>query len=231
MAKDNLFASDQCMKTFSFNDSVAHVFDDMLHRSVPFYTQTLTQIAQLMCVKPVVYDLGCSLGGLIPYIKAHHPQFRYVGVDSSPSMLKKASQHASDAIQFLQADIASAFPIHQPTDIVCNLVLQFIPLESRYQCLSYLMDALPKGGQLFVVEKVIQEDPDLQQRYTQYYHAMKRKNGYNDQEIINKDLALQSVLVSKPVSYYMNHLHALGCQTVDVFFKWYNFVGILAVKA
>ena len=39
MLKDELFLKE--ISTFEFNDDVANVFDDMLNRSVPFYSSIL----------------------------------------------------------------------------------------------------------------------------------------------------------------------------------------------
>ena len=231
MTRDNLFKSNDVMPSFEFNQTVANVFDDMLNRSVPFYRNILLQIAELIQPNPRIVDLGCSVGGLIPYVKETHQQFSYLGVDKSPAMIQKAKQYESEEIQFVEGDIAIRFEFSQPTAIVCNLVLQFIDPKKRAACIQDYFNALPAGGQLLIVEKVHQEDPELQAMYKQHYHALKRANGYSIEEIENKDRALDGVLITKPVSFYETTLKSAGFHTVDMFFKWYNFVGFIAVKS
>ncbi len=231
MTRDNLFKSNDVMPSFEFNQTVANVFDDMLNRSVPFYRNILLQIAELIQSNPRIVDLGCSVGGLIPYLKETHQQFSYLGVDKSPAMIQKAKQYESEEIQFVEGDIAVRFDFSQPTAIVCNLVLQFIDPKKRVACIQDYFNALPAGGQLLIVEKVHQEDPELQAMYKQHYHALKRANGYSIEEIENKDRALDGVLITKPVSFYETTLKSVGFHTVDIFFKWYNFVGFIAVKS
>ena len=70
MGRDNIFLDKHTKSSFEFNDTVANVFDDMLNRSVPFYRQILLQISQLISSPTMIYDLGCSLGGLIPFLKS-----------------------------------------------------------------------------------------------------------------------------------------------------------------
>ena len=66
MNKDKLFQSGTPDEDFSFNDKVAEVFDDMLNRSVPYYSGVISSIAELLRLENLenhtVYDLGCSTG-------------------------------------------------------------------------------------------------------------------------------------------------------------------------
>ena len=231
VARDNLFVSNGLMPSFEFNQSVTNVFDDMLNRSVPFYRNILLQIAEQIKPHPNIVDLGCSIGGLIPFLKESHEEFSYLGIDKSPAMIQKAKQYESKNIQFKEGDIADKLEFDNPTAIVCNLVLQFIDPDKRKGCIQGYFNSLLPGGQLLIVEKVHQEDPELQAMYKRYYHALKRANGYSIEEIENKDRALDGVLITKPVSFYETALKSAGFQAVDMFFKWYNFVGFIAVKS
>ena len=230
MAIDNIFANEGSMKTFEFTQEVAEVFDNMLNRSVPFYQQILTQIAQLVGTHATIYDLGCSLGGLVPFLKKHNPKFKYIGIDKSKDMLARARKFESENITFIQADISKSMEFEEPTAIICNLILQFIEVEKRAELIQRYYDALPKNGVLIIVEKVKQSDPALQEVYRESYHQLKRANGYSKKEIINKDIALESVLLSETSSYYETVLNNVGFHTIDTFFKWYNFVGFIAKK-
>jgi tRNA (cmo5U34)-methyltransferase len=230
VSRDNLFEVAAEMPHFEFNQAVTDVFDDMLNRSVPFYKSILNQIAELIEPNPKIYDLGCSLGGLIPFLKHHQAYFQYIGIDKSPEMITKAKQHESDAIHFLEGDISQAVTFSNPTAIICNLVLQFIDPIYRESCIQQYYNELPDGGQLFIVEKVHQDDAALQVKYRQNYHAFKAANGYSINEINNKDKALENVLITKPANFYLDILRKTGFKTVDIFFKWYNFIGFIAVK-
>ena len=67
MHKDKIFAKKTpTINPFEFNDEVAKVFTDMLHRSIPGYPLTIQTIKSLTkkFIQPNsnCYDLGCSLG-------------------------------------------------------------------------------------------------------------------------------------------------------------------------
>jgi tRNA (cmo5U34)-methyltransferase len=59
---------------------------------------------------------------------------------------------------------------------------------------------------------------------------MKRRHGYSDLEIAQKREALENVLVPYKLLENRELLLNMGFEYVDVFFKWYNFCGLVAVK-
>ena len=81
-----------------------------------------------------------------------------------------------------------------------------------------------------IFEKVRQKNEELQQVYTQSYHEFKRTNGYSQAEIDHKAHALDGILMSETSEFYWQALSAVGASTVDSFFKWYNFEGVVALK-
>ena len=147
MLKDELFLKE--MKSFEFNQAVTDVFDDMIQRSVPFYHAILHQIAQLVGSNARIYDLGCSTGALVPFLKKRHSGFHYIGVDKSPFMLERAKKHADKNVEFLEGDLVEGVALSQPTVIVCNLVLQFIHPMKREALIQDYMGALPNGENYF----------------------------------------------------------------------------------
>lgn len=66
--------------------------------------------------------------------------------------------------------------------------------------------------------------------FIKYYYEMKRRNGYSEMEIAQKREALENVLVPYKLTENWELLQRTGFRSWDVFFKWYNFCGIVAVK-
>lgn len=65
--KDNIFSNPiNQIVDFKFDDKVANVFEDMLHRSIPGYSNIIAMIGMLTKVYSQpgknYYDLGSSLG-------------------------------------------------------------------------------------------------------------------------------------------------------------------------
>ena len=145
-------------------------------------------------------------------------------------MIQKAQQHVGNNIQFLEGDLYEGVAFHQPTVIICNLVLQFIHPSKRKALIQNFMRELPKGGKLIMVEKVQQKNEALQQLYKESYHELKRANGYSQAEIDHKDHALDGILVSETSEFYYDALGAAGASIINTFFKWYNFEGIVGIK-
>ena len=63
-----------------------------------------------------------------------------------------------------------------------------------------------------------------------YYYDQKRRNGYSEMEIVQKREALENVLIPYKLLENRELLLRTGFRYVDVFFKWYNFCGMVAVK-
>ena len=77
--------------TFTFNEEVTEVFEDMIDRSVPGYTSSLRLIENLSRKYFIegthCYDLGCSLGAssmsLMKAIGKREGQIRYMAVSNT----------------------------------------------------------------------------------------------------------------------------------------------------
>jgi tRNA (cmo5U34)-methyltransferase len=86
----------------------------------------------------------------------------------------------------------------------------------------------PRNGALILIEKVLEKTPF--QLFIKYYYEFKKRNGYSEMEISQKREALENVLIPYRLKENLEMLEHAGFQCVDVFFKWYNFAGIVAVK-
>src|SRR5688572_20067882 len=99
-AQDRLFAETRTRNdAFTFGSDTAAVFDDMLDRSVPFYGELQRMIGELAADFAVdgtsIYDLGCSTANTFLSVAAQlrpDVNVRFVGIDSSEDMLRKAEQ-------------------------------------------------------------------------------------------------------------------------------------------
>lgn len=240
MSSDNLYRSGTVKEDFSFNESVAEVFDDMLDRSVPFYqtviTTTADMIRRLAAPGSSVIDLGCSTGTTLLTLARLLPdmELRFTGIDNAPAMIDKARRKAemyskSSVIEFRYQDITSA-DLAGADIILCNYTLQFIRPLLRPSFVSRLYDALPAHGLLFVSEKVISHHSTLNRKFIDIYHTFKRDQGYSELEIAAKREALENILIPFSVQENINLLSRGGFSSVETFFQWINFVSFIALK-
>jgi tRNA (cmo5U34)-methyltransferase len=240
MPKDKLFRKKRSAEDFNFGKKTAQVFDDMLDRSVPFYSEVQHMINQMVGDFAVegtnVYDLGCSTGTTFIHMKGNVPKgVTLVGVDSSPEMLAQAkaklAQHLSGVkYKLVCADLNKPFEIKNASVAILNLTLQFIRPLYRDRTIATIAKGLKPGGALILVEKVLSPHSTINRLFIKNYYEFKKQNGYSQMEIAQKREALENVLIPYHFDENRELLLRNGFKACDIFFRWYNFCGILALK-
>jgi len=239
--QDRLYSdSRKQIDAFAFDDSVAHVFADMIKRSVPGYGLTLSMLGVLakqhVTDNSNVYDLGCSLGAgtlsMRENIQGNHVTI--VGVDSSAAMLSRCSDivekhHSPIPVKLICADVRT-IAIEKASMAVMNFTLQFVPEEDRLTLLSKIFDGLNPGGILVLSEKIAFNDKAEEQLQIDMHHAFKRAHGYSDLEISQKRTALEDVLVPESLATHHMRLREAGFSRSYTWFQCFNFSSIIAIK-
>jgi tRNA (cmo5U34)-methyltransferase len=240
---DRLFAAERnVIPDFDFGKDTAAVFDDMLDRSVPFYSEIQRMVGELVSDTAVdgtrIYDLGCSTANTILSIGpklSSDVHIEFVGIDSSDEMLQKAKkklddQHFPWPARLELGDLNEAVEIENASVALLVLTLQFVRPMHREALLTNIYRGLNPNGCLILVEKVLGEHSLFNRLFINHYYEMKRRKGYSDLEITQKREALENVLVPYRLEENKLLLQRVGFQYIDVFFKWYNFCGVIAIK-
>ncbi len=238
--KDKLFAGTEAPVRFEFDESVARVFDDMLERSVPLYQEcqklAVSIAGRFLQNGSKIYDLGCSTGTMMIRLANSLPDksdILFVGIDNSGPMLARASIKLKESkmpYQLIQADIEGDFAMSDASVIIMNYTLQFIPPSRRGAMMKKIFDALKPGGCLILIEKIIAETEELNELLVSGHHDFKRDQGYSKLEIAKKKEALDNILIPLKLSDNIKLLEKSGFNKIEIFFKWLNFAGLLAVK-
>ncbi|CAG5068280.1 Carboxy-S-adenosyl-L-methionine synthase [Dyadobacter sp. CECT 9623] len=226
---------------FKFGTTVVKVFDDMVSRSVPFYNETQRMLAEIAAdhVKEGshLYDLGCSTGTtLIEVDKLIPSDIKFIGIDESPEMLEKCDLKFKEAGFVRPYDLRSAdlqqedLPISNASVVILCLTMQFVRPLYRERLLRNIYEGLNPGGVLLLVEKVLSESSVFNRDFIKYYYNYKRRNHYSELEISQKREALENVLIPYKLSENMLLLKEAGFADCEIFFKWYNFSGMIAYK-
>jgi len=183
-----------------------------------------------------VYDLGCSTGTTMIGMNTLVPQsIEFIGVDDSPEMLKKCDIKLKEAgftrgYKLVNADLNKNVEINNASVVVLCLTLQFVRPIYRERLIKTIYDGLNEGGVLILIEKILAEESSFNRDFIKYYYDMKRRNHYSEMEISQKREALENVLVPYKLSEDNLLLREAGFAHVEIFFKWYNFAGLIAVK-
>lgn len=241
MGKDEVFKGDiEKASDFKFGANVAKVFDDMVNRSVPYYGEIQRMMAELAAdharEETFVYDLGCSTGTtMIGMDTMVTPNIKFIGVDDSQEMLDKCKSKLmelgfSRPYELRCADLGQGIKIENASVVVLCLTLQFVRPINRDRLLQDIYKGLNPGGVLILVEKILAEESNFNRDFINYYYNYKRRNNYSEMEISQKREALENVLVPYKLSENITLLRDKGFVHCEVFFKWYNFAGLIAVK-
>jgi tRNA (cmo5U34)-methyltransferase len=225
---------------WTFDQSVTDVFADMLRRSIPLYDVMRQAVHELgtafVQAGTHIVDLGCSRGdALAPFVERYAEAVRYVGVDVSAPMLEAARRRfekeiAAGVVSITDTDLRAGYPQVKASLTLSVLTLQFTPINHRQRILQDVYQSTVPGGAMILVEKVLGATAEIDRVMIERYHTLKRSNGYSQEEIERKRLALEGVLVPVTARWNEELLHVAGFQEIDCFWRWMNFAGWVAVK-
>ncbi|NJK94715.1 MAG: carboxy-S-adenosyl-L-methionine synthase CmoA [Bacteroidales bacterium] len=241
MQIDKIFKTRQERSSdFKFDTSVVDVFDDMVVRSVPFYLEfqrMITEIAKDYATQgSTLCDLGCSTGTtMISLNKVLDPSVKFVGIDNSQEMLDVClanfkNENFARSFELVYRDLNRSFEIENTSVVILCLALQFIRPVYRFKLLQNIYKQMNPGGCLILVEKILGEEIGFNKQMIKYYYDFKRRNNYDEMEISQKREALENVLIPYKLSENIEMLMEARFTSIEIFFKWYNFAGIVAFK-
>lgn len=242
MERDEVFREKYSKPSdFKFSSKVAGVFDDMVNRSVPYYEEMQRMVAELAAdhAKPgaPIYDLGCSTGTTMIHMdQTVAEDIPFVGIDDSRDMLDKCKIKLEKAnmkrpFDLVVGDLNKEIKIENASVVVLVLTLQFVRPINRERLVKQIFDGLQSDGALIIIEKILAEDSRFNRDFIKYYYEMKRRHHYSEMEIAQKREALENVLIPYKLSENITLLRDAGFEHCEVFFKWYNFTGIIAKKS
>lgn len=226
--------------TFTFNEEVTEVFEDMIDRSVPGYTSSLRLIENLSRKYFIegthCYDLGCSLGASsMSLIKAMGKrEGKIFAIDNSAAMIAACEQKCADLIKtgkvkFIKQDVNEA-QIDKASVVVINFVLQFLNSKDRDGLLKKVFLGMKQGALLILSEKIHFDNKFRNQTIDNLHHQFKSNNGYSKMEISRKRDALEGVLMTDLETLHLKRLESIGFKKVRKVMTNLNFMTLVAEK-
>jgi len=239
--KDNIYETPKAMIVdFAFDKAVAHVFPDMIRRSVPGY-DNLIPLLGIIAEKYVkdntnIYDLGCSLGAATISIgrRLKTQGCKITAIDNAPAMVEQcrkniAIESSNTPVEVVCDDINNT-TITNASLIIMNFTLQFIEPPKRLSLLENIAAGMNDGGALILSEKIISNETKEQSQLEDLHLRFKSANGYSDLEISQKRSALDNVLIPDTLDTHQQRLKAAGFKQVFVWQQSFNFLSMLAIK-
>ena len=239
--KDSLFLDPgQRKASFEFDESVTAVFDDMIKRSVPFYFEIQNMIGDLVesyyQESTAIYDLGCSTGTTIALLSKRLSKdiSRYIGIDNSGPMLSRAEETLRQLnlkkYELKNIDLNNICEIKDASIVISNLVLQFLQPDNRHQLVKNIYEGLLPKGCFILVEKINMPDEAMNNDFISFHQNFKKRNLYSAIEIARKREALENILQPFTIEENRRLLQENGFKVVEMFFQWFNFCGLVAIK-
>ncbi|ATF08784.1 carboxy-S-adenosyl-L-methionine synthase CmoA [Candidatus Enterovibrio altilux] len=238
---DSIFAVPiEKLGDFTFDETVAEVFSDMVQRSIPGYSNIISTIGTLAgryaSAGSNIYDLGCSLGTATLSMRRHInvPNCKIIAVDNSPAMIERCKIHVnayySDTnVDVIENDILN-MDIQNASVVVLNFTLQFLNPDDRQTLLERIYVGLKPKSILILSEKYSFEDKTAHELLIDLHHDFKCANGYSELEISQKRSALENILKPDTIDYHKQRLSNIGFSSVTVWFQCFNFGSMFAIK-
>ena len=228
--RDRLFDEPRQLVDFTFDETVAAVFPDMIRRSVPGY-ETVVALTGLLAARHLgqggrCYDLGCSLGAsTLAVLRAMGTSpCEIIAVDGSAAMLDEARRlpEFDDRVDWVEADVRDV-EFDDAQVVILNYVVQFLPPDDRLALLRRIRAGLRTGGALIVSEKLAAGG-----YFDGLHRAFKRANGYSELAISQKRAALENVMRIDAEEVHQARFREAGFGTARVWFRCLNWASFVA---
>lgn len=240
MSKDNIYANQQAVKDFTFDERVVEVFPDMIQRSVPGYATIVSTMGKLAGQyaqnNSNLYDLGSSLGAVTLSMRRNidKQNCQIIAVDNSAAMVERCKLHLegfrSDVPVTVELADIYEIEISNASVVALNFTLQFIPQPQRFALLEKIYQGLKPGGVLLLSEKVKGENTLVDDLLIDLHHDFKRANGYSELEISQKRSAIENVMRPETLNAHFERLSEIGFQHTQVWYQCFNFCSMIAIK-
>jgi tRNA (cmo5U34)-methyltransferase len=223
-----------------FDESVTAVFADMLSRSIP-QIDAMRECVSRAAIRFVqqdtaIVDLGCALGDAIaPLVDKFGGCNRLLGIEISEPMLAACrhrfrSEIEGGRVDIQKGDLRIQYPDVSASVTLCILTLMFTPIEHRFRIVADAFKHTAPFGVFILVEKILGCDAGMDTLFSQLYDEHKLAAGYTRQEVDQKRLSLEGVLVPITADWNEGLLRGAGFQHVECFWRCLNFAGWLAIK-
>jgi len=220
-----------------FDEQIAKDFEEHVRNHTPFYDEVHRMVVELskwfISKDGVVCDVGTSTGEAICNMSKSFSELdlTFYAIDPSAAMIRKACARCGHVnhITFVQRP-AEEFDFPRCNLVICLYTLQFIPKHKRQGIVDSIYAALVYGGGFILAEKVRVRPSQIDEWFVKHHEEMKRRKGVQEDEIVAKRRSLRGVLEPITVEGNVRMLEKAGFLKWSCFFRWYNFMGIIAIK-
>ena len=204
--------------TWTFDTSVATRFQQEAITNIPDYEKVLRislDYISKYSKESNIIEVGSALGHTVDLmLSAGYTNI--FGIEASKDMIEK-SLHKELILH------SSRFPKIHCDIVLCNWTLHFI--KDKIEYLESVYSNILPGGILILTEKTIQSEI-VKNRYYQF----KLDSGVSKEYILEKEVKLLNSMYLNSTKWYLDTLHKVGFQSVEIINARYGFVTFLCHK-
>ncbi len=224
---------------WKFNKNISNNFDKHVRQSIPMYNEIQRYICSLsewfLKDGSNIYDLGCSTGETAKnlFVKFPNKKINFVGYDLSKEMIKMSKKKNNKNLSKAKFKVADILKVNykKNTDLFLSiLTFPFLNSEKRIKLFKKIYKSLKHGGSLIFVDKIRSSNSNFEDIFNQIYFDFKIENKLNAAQVLNKSKSIRGSMELFELSDIDKFLSKSGFKKREVFFRWYNFVGIIAIK-
>ena len=182
-----------------------------------------------------VVDIGCSSGSLLRRMLQANDFTRYskyVGIEVEQDFYKHLNVEACDVdrLSFFKGDVCD-YEFHNCSFVTSIFTLQFTQRSARGKIIENIYKGLNKGGAFIFSEKLVAEDPRIQEIRTFTYYDFKRKT-FSSEDIMDKERELRHLLKPNTRGELLSACVAAGfsLNSIDSFWQNHGFTAFIAIK-
>jgi len=217
---------------FSFSN-MSKDFDSHITNSIRGYNDLrddIVGISKYFVIDDTnVVDIGCSQGSLIKRIKDFNTQVsstKYIGFDINEDF--KLHWKDEDNLNYKIGDVRKE-PLENMSFCISMFTFQFLPEKDRWNLLKKIYDNLVDGGGFITSEKIFSNNAKVQNMMEFLYYDFKRK-AFSEKEILDKEQELRHLAKNTTEHLLIDQLRNIGFRGIQVFWRNFNFIGVLAMK-
>jgi len=217
---------------FSFSN-MSKDFDSHITNSIRGYNDLrddIVGISKYFVIDDTnVVDIGCSQGSLIKRIKDFNTQVsstKYIGFDINEDF--KLHWKDEDNLNYKIGDVRKE-PLENMSFCISMFTFQFLPEKDRLNLLKKIYDNLVDGGGFITSEKIFSNNAKVQNMMEFLYYDFKRK-AFSEKEILDKEQELRHLSKNTTEHLLIDQLRNIGFRGIQVFWRNFNFIGVLAMK-
>tara|TARA_B100000886_G_scaffold339811_1_gene306470 strand:- start:1652 stop:2359 length:708 start_codon:yes stop_codon:yes gene_type:complete len=221
---------------WSFDGDIVENFESHIDRSVPLYKlghELIIECADFFIKNDsICYELGCSTGLLSHKLSERFKSSnsKFIGLDEVENMIKFANKkYKNENLSFKIANVLD-YEYQNADMIISYYLLQFIRPSNKQNLINKIYANLNWGGAFLCFEKVRSPDARFQDITTGLYHEYKLKNGYTNDQILNKTRSLKGILEPFSTKGNLDMFKRAGFKDITSIFKFVCFEGFLCIK-